>query len=332
MAFIRTKFINGRFYYYLVESKRISGKIYQNVLEYLGPIEEAEKYALQHNIAIHKPSMAVGMQTALDKLLDSKTERLMALQKDKLIERRVIEEITLFWTYNSTAIEGSTLNLNETGLILHENIASGGKNFADYQAALGHREAVDFVFKMLEKGKTKLDREDLIQIHRLCMKNIVDSELVGRYRNVQVWLRGVSFVPPPPEQVPVLMGEFLERINKNPEKRPPIVLSAISHADFESIHPFGDGNGRVGRILANFILLKNRLPPIIIEAKEKAKYFRALQSAQQKHDYSPIIYLFKRKLNSALDFYLLRFDSTYAKKMQSGHPLKKKRASVVPKK
>jgi Fic family protein len=104
-----------------------------------------------------------------------------------------------------------------------------------------------------------------------------------------------------------MMKKLVERIRKNPEKLDPIALSAAAHLDFESIHPFRDGNGRVGRLLSNWILMRSGYPPIIIENREKRRYFSALEAGQARDDVSRIRFFFVRKMMGALDFYLERF-------------------------
>ena len=135
----------------------------------------------------------------------------------------------------------------------------------------------------------------------------------GSYRSAQVYIRGAAHLPPPPSHVKELMKDFVEAINKNKEKQPAIANAAIIHSDFEAIHPFLDGNGRVGRLLANWMLMKGGYPPIIIEVRERKKYFRLLEEAQVKDNPVPLIWFFKSKLNQAYEFYLKRADPDYEK-------------------
>lgn len=314
MVFIRAKFINGEYYYYLVESKRTGEKISQQVIEYLGTRDEAEKYAKKHKLKLPPPSnvFPVNIETSVDKLINLKKKRLSSLRRNPMIESRLKEGISVIWTYNSTAIEGSTLNLRETALILQEGITSGNKVLTDYMAAQAHRDAINLVYDFV-KQKQVINENTILKLHRITMKGLFDVEAVGKYRDVPVWIKGYSYVPPPPEQVPMLMKKMVRRINTNPEHFDPIILSAIMHLDFESVHPFGDGNGRVGRLLSNWILMKYNYPPIIIENREKKKYFQALENAQMRHDVSGIVRFFKKKVNLALDFHLQRLDPNYKK-------------------
>ncbi len=318
MAFIRAKFINGEYYYYLVESKRTGEKISQQVIKYLGMYTETEKYAKKHKLKLQTPSKVfpIKIETSLDKIINLKKKRLSLLHRNPMVENRLKEDVSIIWTYNSTAIEGSTLNLKETALILQEGIASGNKVVTDYTSAQAHRDAVNMVYGFL-KRKQAINENRILELHRVTMKGLFDVEVVGKYRDVPVWIRGSSYVPPDPEQVPVLMKKLIRRINKNPEHFDPITLSATTHLDFESIHPFADGNGRVGRLLSNWVLMKHKYPPIIIENREKKKYFQVLENVQMRHDLLGIVRFFKKKMNLSLDFHLQQLDPDYKKWMKT---------------
>jgi Fic family protein len=314
MAFIRAKFINGEYYFYLVESKRVGGRISQETIKYLGRRGEAEKYAQTHKLKFAAPPSAfpTSMETSLDRIIELKKKRLSNLRRNPIIERRLRNDIAVIWTYNSTAIEGSTLNLRETALLLQDGIASGNKALADYMVAEGHRDAVNMIYNFVENGQT-INESSILALHKAVMKGIFDVHVVGKYRDVPVWIRGSSYIPPPPEQVPAFMKKLITMAKSNPGRFDPITLSAIVHLDFESVHPFADGNGRVGRLLSNWILMKHKYPPIIIENSEKKKYFVALENAQTRHDKSGLLRFFKKKVNLALDFHLEQSDPNHKK-------------------
>lgn len=318
MAFIRAKFINGEYYYYLVESRRAGGKILQDTIKYLGARSEAEKYAETHNLKLTAPRSAfpIKAETSLDKLIELKKKRLSKLRRNPTIERRLRDDIAVIWTYNSTAIEGSTLNLKETALLLQDGVASGNKALTDYMTAEGHRDAVNIVYNFVESRQT-IDEPSILALHKAVLKGNFDVHVIGEYRDVPVWIRGSSYVPPPPEQVPAFMKKLITLANSNPKRLDPITLSAMVHLDFESVHPFADGNGRVGRLLSNWILMKHKYPPIIIENSEKKKYFTALENAQTRHDKTGLLRFFKKKTNLALDFHLERLDPDYKKWMKT---------------
>ncbi len=307
MAFIRAKYIGGEYYFYLVESRREGKLVYQDIVKYLGKREDAERYAREKGLRMPETRKALEKsEHALDRSIAKKKASLDSLRPfPRVLEERLREELVILWTYHSTAIEGSTLSLKETATLLAEGIVVGNKPLTDYLAARGHRDAVGLVFKWADEGKTKLTEADLLELHRATMKDVVDVYL-GVYRPVQVYLRGSSYVPPPPEQVPRLMRDFLRKLDLNPKKYDPIKLAALTHLDFESIHPFVDGNGRTGRLIANWVLMKNGYPPIVITKRERMRYLRMLEEAQTKLATYPIVRFFKRKVDGALDFYLKR--------------------------
>lgn len=307
MAFIRAKYISGEYYFYLVESKREGKLVYQDILKFLGKREEAEKYARDNGLGMPEIKRVEGKtERALDAVIARKKAALDALRPfPRVLEDRLREELVILWTYNSTAIEGSTLSLKETATLLSEGIVVGNKPLTDYLAAKGHRDAVNLVFEWVEGGKKGLTEADLLDLHKAAMKNVVDV-YIGVYRPVQVYLHGSSYIPPPPEQVPKLMKSFLRGLNDNPKKHDPVKLAALTHLDFESIHPFVDGNGRTGRLIANWALMKSGYPPVVIAKRERVRYFRMLEEAQTKLVNYRVVRFFKRKVEDALDFYLKR--------------------------
>jgi len=307
MAFIRAKFINGEYYFYLVENKREGGKVHQEIIKYLGRQDEAEGYAKEKGLKMPEIKEAEEEgEKELDRKISRKKKQLDSLRPfPKELEDRLKEDLVILWTYNSTAIEGSTLSLKETAILLEEGISAGNKPLKDYLAAKAHKDAIILIFGWIEKKKKAITEEDIMELHKATMGGVIEKYL-GVYRPVQVYLRSSPFVPPPPNQVPKLMGEFVYKLNENPHKYDPITLSAVSHLDFESIHPFIDGNGRVGRLLANWVLMKNGYPPIIIAKTERARYLRLLEEAQVRFRHLRLVRFFKKKANDAFDFYLRR--------------------------
>lgn len=311
--YIRAKFINGKYYYYLVESERMGGRIVQKTLSYLGSKEEAEEYAKKEGLKIVEPKPSAGKKgsSALGELIAKKKERLDSLRIAPEVEKKYREDLAVYWTYHSTSIEGSTLSLRETDLFLSEGIVGANRPFEDYMDAKGHKEAIELIFLWMEKGqKRKVQEIDILNLHRTTM---FGRQWAGNYRQVQVYIRGAPHLPPPPGQVKRMMKDFVEEVNLNRGKLPPIAHAAVSHADFEAIHPFVDGNGRVGRLLANWMLMQEGHPPIIIEVRERKRYFRLLEDAQLKNNPMPLSWFFKSKLNQAYDFYLKRVDPDYEK-------------------
>lgn len=326
-VYIRAKFINGRYYYYLVEAERIGGRIVQRSRAYLGDKEEATAYAKKHGLEVvePKPKSRGEGSTALDKLIAFKKARLDSLRVSPEVEKKYREDLAVVWTYHSTTIEGSTLTFKETDLFLSEGAVGANKPFKDYLDVKGHKDAVDLVFLWSDKApESKITELDVLNLHKTAMWG---REWGGSYRKVQVYIRGSAHLPPPPSQVKQMMKDFIERVNDKPRGIPAIARIAILHSDFEGIHPFVDGNGRVGRLLVNWMLLREGFPPIIIEVRERKRYFGLLEEAQVGNDPTRLIWFFKKKLSQAYDFYLKRVDPNYEAWLKKLEQLKGKQGA-----
>lgn len=310
--YITVKYINGGYYYYLVKSERIGGKVYQTILRYLGSKEDAETYATKHRMKM--PSIKPGMEKSdieLDWRIEEKRARLKNIRPSisPVLQKKLDEDEAILWTYNSTRIEGSSLSLPETSELLKHDISAAGKPLKDHAAVKDHKIAIDLV-RELAKNKTPLTESEIFAIHRAVLHAEVGIH-VGRYREVPVYITNSKFVPPPPNQVPRMMQDFIKQVNENPEKLSPIALAAVAHHSFETIHPFEDGNGRTGRLLSNLILMRGDYLSIIIENRERKRYFLLLDEIRRTHNYGKIILFFKRKVDKAFSFYLKYSDPKY---------------------
>jgi Fic family protein len=162
---------------------------------------------------------------------------------------------------------------------LFDEIVPSSKSLREVNEVLNHRKALDFLLKY----NRDITRAFILELHELVMKETLKSELnkeIGRFRSVQVYIRGVDWIPPTPEDVPKDIKNLLSWYTKNKKKLHPIVIAAYFHIGFEIIHPFVDGNGRVGRLLMNFILHKNGYPMINIPLERRFEYYDCLQAAQ----------------------------------------------------
>jgi len=194
-------------------------------------------------------------------------------------------------TYNSNAIEGNTLSLKDTSLIINEGIAPKGASLREIHEARNHKDAIEFI----EYYKGKLTEEFIRQVHKHILKNIDDAN-AGTYRNVKVFIRGSDTVLPPETLVPKLMKDLVVWYKKNKREYHAFELAAIVSMKFVSIHPFTDGNGRVSRLIMNFILKKNKYSEINIYLKDRADYMSAVRLANDKN-YEPIIKFLVKTLN-----------------------------------
>ena len=182
--------------------------------------------------------------------------------------RRLSEDFMINYTYNSNAIEGSTLTLEETALVLKEGVTVGGKPLQHHLEAIGHRDAYYYV-EDLVKNKTALSEKVIKDVHTLIL---MDRQMdKGVYRSVPVRVGG--FHPCQPYEVPVKMERLLLEYAGDMQKLHVVERAAVFHLTFETIHPFIDGNGRVGRLLLNFELMKEGYPPVNVKFADRAMYY-----------------------------------------------------------
>lgn len=192
-----------------------------------------------------------------------------------LTNKQYLEDFVTRSTYHSNAIEGSTLTYAETYAILYNDnsFKIEGKEPREIYEAINHKIALELIFKFLKEENTIITEKLIKEVNETINRNIKDTT---GYRKVQVFIRGSEHIPPKPEQVPKLMNYFV--YNYNNDENDIYTKIANYHIQFESIHPFEDGNGRTGRLLMNYELLKNNLPPVVISKDDRVKYFEFLRN------------------------------------------------------
>ena len=206
------------------------------------------------------------------------------------------------WTYNSNAIEGNTLTLQETKIVL-EGITVGGKSLAEHFEVINHREAILYVEDFISR-REPLTEYIIRQLHYLVLKNIRDRD-AGSYRDVNVFITGSRHIPPMNSLVPPMMRELIDWLNSTEAiKLHPVEKAARFHHNFVYIHPFVDGNGRTGRLLMNLLLMQDGYPAAVIRAEKRSDYYTALESAGILKDYTPIITLVAKAVEESVDLYL----------------------------
>lgn len=187
---------------------------------------------------------------------------------------RLKEELRLYHTYNSNAIEGSTLSLKETKLIVEEGITIGGKPLREHLEAVGNSKAFELI-ENLANSHSGIDHEIVQELHSLVsMGQQVDS---GRYRTANVRITGAGFTPPDFSKIVPLMDQCMEKVNKG--HNDPILTAAMCHHWFVIIHPFSDGNGRVARLISNLYLMQHGYPPLVMRKDRRKQYYECLRQA-----------------------------------------------------
>lgn len=211
---------------------------------------------------------------------------------------RLNEEFIVEYTYNSNAIEGNTLTLRETDLVLR-GLTIDRKPLKDHMEAVGHKEAFEFV-RELVKENAPLSERVIKQIHFLVLADKKDDR--GVYRKVPVRIMGAHHEPVQPYLIEPKMEQLLWEFYESKEHI--VTKLARFHIEFEGIHPFIDGNGRTGRLLVNLELMKAGYPPIDIKFKDRIAYYNAFDEYHVKHNLSAMEKLFAEYINLRLDMYL----------------------------
>uniref|UniRef100_UPI003FED970A Fic family protein n=1 Tax=Ruminococcus bromii TaxID=40518 RepID=UPI003FED970A len=211
---------------------------------------------------------------------------------------RLNEEFIVEYTYNSNAIEGNTLTLRETDLVLR-GLTIAQKPLKDHMEAVGHKEAFDYISQLV-KEKVPISESIIKQIHFLVLADKRDDR--GVYRRVPVRIMGAQHEPVQPYLIEPKMEQLL--IDFAESKEHIITKLALFHIEFEGIHPFIDGNGRTGRLLVNLELMKAGYPPIDIKFADRIAYYNAFDEYYVKHNLSAMEKLFAGYVNERLDTYL----------------------------
>ncbi len=195
---------------------------------------------------------------------------LRKIPKNRL--KDLLDRFTVNFTYESNAIEGNSLTIKDVAIVLFDKLNVKGKTLREIYETRNSRPVVE----MMLKSKIKIKREEIIKIHKMLMKDI--DEEIG-YRTLPMRILGAEHLKPPlPEKVKGEMDKLFEWYEKNKNELHPLELATNFHAKFEEIHPFSDGNGRVGRILLNSILIENKYPPIIIRKTTRVAYLKCLKA------------------------------------------------------
>ncbi len=248
----------------------------------------------------------------LNEALRQKLQAVEKLKNQWLIKRpqtgiqleKLNESFGVNYTFESNKIEGNTLSLQETHLVINKGLTIAGKSVQEHLEAINHDEAIDFI-RELASNQLPLTEHRLKQIHHLVLKGI-DRKNAGTYRSVPVRISGSTHIPPEPYLVPKLMEELFRFYQSEEERLHPVLLAAEMHERFVTIHPFIDGNGRTGRLLMNLILLRNGYTIAILKGnnQDRQAYYQALQAVQENADPTPFFSLIIEAVDQSLQEHL----------------------------
>jgi len=316
MAYIYKKIIGKKSYYYLRASERKGKKIVVKDLAYLGNSIEAVKKSLEH-LPQYKDKIRKAYKTInnflesnyyVDKITKSKLKKdpfldkklieieacklhyLKKFQKqDSITKEEILKNFIIEFAYNTTSIEGNTITLEEARNLLDEGKTPKNKTLREIYDL---QNTEKLFFKLIKTNK-EITNDLIIEIHKELMNNI-DVRIGYRTRDVRVIM--ANFKSTPATYVKTDMDLLLKWYNEYKKKLHPLVLAILFHHKFEKIHPFMDGNGRTGRMILNYLLLKNNYPPLIVHKKTHEDYLKALRKVDKsapksvsKEDYFELV-------------------------------------------
>ncbi|MHA1794256.1 MAG: Fic family protein [Promethearchaeota archaeon] len=268
MVHVVKKKIGKKTYYYLKHTLRSKGT-FKTKEKYLGK-------ALPDNIE----------SVMLDFFREINEEKYNEIEilKDKVknlprsIKEKNLKDFGIRFTYNTNKIEGSTLSLNDTFKVIDDGISPGNKPLSDIKEAENHFRV--FIEALKQK---KITLNKVLNWHHEIFKE-TKKDIAGKIRNHGVRISRSKFIPPSPVELNALLRAFFSWLDKNENKYSAVDLAGLAHYRFVTIHPFGDGNGRISRLIMNWILYSRGYPMFIIEYKNRNRYYSALENAQVKEN------------------------------------------------
>ncbi len=283
MSFIETQRHGNHNYYYLVKNVRTNTSTVKKYRIFLGrempPPEELRK----HLIELEKRSTPRFKTTWLqremiEKLDDIRASLITAYRKP--IEA-IPKDFLVRYTYNTNAIEGNRLTLRQTALLLSDRVSPAGARMDDVIEVLNAADAWDHVRQYTGPPDSRFLRKVQYEV----TKN-TSCRIQGDFRDVEVRISGSSHIPPDASEVPKLLNTLVTEIRTRRKRNHPVELAAYVHNRLVNIHPFTDGNGRTARLIMNWILIRTKFPPVIVEAVEKENYYSQLEKGD-KGDHKP---------------------------------------------
>ncbi|MFH1750221.1 MAG: Fic family protein [Candidatus Micrarchaeota archaeon] len=298
MSFIEKQKHGKYLYYYLVKSFRVSPTKVKKVRLFLGPAIPPKEKLREMLIELEKKAPKPYSAKLLDPRQVEQLEDLRAstVAFKSFPDDAIPKDFLIRFTYNSNAIEGNPLTLRETALVLADKIAPQGTGTDAVIEAINGKDAWDFTRSYRGQFNEAFIRKLQYQV----TKNTA-CRIQGDYRNSQVRISGSEWLPPKPQEVPKQMEGLCNGFSAKRRQLHPIEIAALVHNLFVRIHPFTDGNGRTARLILNWILIKNRFPPVIIYVKNKQEYYSMIEAGDAGDD-GPFAKFLARQLTEQYTF------------------------------
>ena len=253
-------------------------------------------------------------QSTFERLYEKLTVLKQSRPLPNIALQKIKESLTIEWTYNSNSIEGNTLTLRETQMVLQEGITVKGKSLREHFEAKNHEKAIDYLYSLVDESYT-LRSIDILSLHELVLR-MIEDEFAGRIRNGGVRITGANFVPPNANKVSDLLDELIDFVNTNPLGLNDIEMATVFHHKLVWIHLFFDGNGRTVRLAMNLLLMRRGFPPAIILKNDRKKYYDALNQANNGN-YQKLTLLMCQALERTVNIYLTSIPSENDEDYQS---------------
>jgi fido (protein-threonine AMPylation protein) len=298
LAFIKIKSRGSEKYYYYVESYRVDDKVYQKTLKYIGKEEPDKNFLKELKLEFTDKKIQKLIRSDLDfkkyKLDDEFLKRAENIKKiffenlsklGEVSKRQLERRFKTGFTYHSCSIEGNTLSRAQVDLVINRDISVEGKRLLEIEELRNHKKAIDYMIS----EQSDLNEDFIKRLHEVLMRNIDEFFeddiyfIKTGYRCDMRYIEGADFVPVNPILIADEMKKLLSFYRKNKYKIHPLELASEFHLRFAIIHPFSDGNGRMARLLMNFILDRSGFPMIDITLKNREKYIGALASGDSKN-------------------------------------------------
>ncbi|HLC06576.1 MAG TPA: Fic family protein [Candidatus Babeliales bacterium] len=243
----------------------------------------------------------ISIQDSLNRI-DQKKKKLDAARPLPVaLVNNLQEWFAIEFTYTSNALEGNTLSMSETAMVVEKGITIAGKTVREHLEVINHAQAIDFIRELAQKKHNDVSLDDILAIHKIILQKIDDMH-AGNFRKVMVRVVGSATVFPNPAKVPFLMVDFMSWLHSATEHA--VIIAALAHYKLVTIHPFVDGNGRTARLLMNLLLLQQGYPLAIIKREKRAEYIAAIEYARQTDDFTQFYTVIIEAVEYSLDSYL----------------------------